>query len=405
MSPKLLFLTPDLPYPPHQGAAIRTYNLIKNLAPNHDVHLLSFVHGGDEARRVEALSPHCSSVTTIPAPSRSVGRRALSVLVSPHPDMALRLPSTEFEDRLRVCLSSERFDFVQVEAIEMAQYGLAVKEVHTSSPQPLVVFDDINAEYLLQRRAFETDVRHPRRWLGAVYSLVQWRKLQRYERRVCQRLDRIVVVSEADARALQRLVPGFHCFVVPNGVDTSYFQTTSPEAESDTTLVFTGKMDFRPNVDAVVWFVEDVLPLIRQQVPEAVFKIVGRDPLPRVQVLAETPNVTLTGYVSDIRPYIEEAAVYVVPLRVGGGTRLKVMEAMSMGKAIVSTSLGCEGIDVAHERELLIADDAASFAQAVVTLMKERDQRRTLQVAARRAAEKEHDWTQITPLLERVYES
>lgn len=404
MSPKVLFLTPDLPYPPHQGAAIRTYNLIKNLAPRHDVHLLSFLQGGDEGQRLEALSPYCANVITVPAPSRSAGRRALSVLFSSRPDMALRLPSTEFDNQLRMCLLRERFDFVQVEAIEMAQYGLAAKEIRASS-QPLVVFDDINAEYLLQRRAFETDVRHPRRWLGAVYSLVQWRKLQRYERRVCQRLDRIVVVSEADARALQRLVPGLRCFVVPNGVDTNYFQPTSPEAESDTTLVFTGKMDFRPNVDAVLWFVENVLPLIRQQMPEAVFKIVGRNPHPRVQALGETPNVSLTGYVSDIRPYIEEAAVYVVPLRVGGGTRLKVMEAMSMGKAIVSTSLGCEGIDVSPGRELLIADDAGSFAQAVVGLMKDRDRRRTLQVAARRAAEREHDWTQITPLLEHVYES
>jgi sugar transferase (PEP-CTERM/EpsH1 system associated) len=404
MSPKLLFLTPDLPYPPHQGAAIRTYNLIKNLAPDHEVHLLSFVQGEDESQRLEALSPYCGSVTTIPAPSRSAGRRALSVLFSPRPDMALRLPSIEFENQLRICLSRERFEFVQVEAIEMAQYGLAAQDMRASS-QPLVVFDDINAEYLLQRRAFETDVRHPRRWLGAVYSLVQWRKLQRYERQVCQRLDRIVVVSEADARALQRLVPGLHCFVVPNGVDTSHFRPTSPEAESDTTLVFTGKMDFRPNVDAVLWFVDDVLPLIRQQVPEAAFKIVGRNPHPRLQALDETPNVSLTGYVSDIRLYIEEAAVYVVPLRVGGGTRLKVMEAMSMGKAIVSTSLGCEGIDVAHGRELLIADDAGSFAQAVVGLMKDRDRRRALQVAARRAAEREHKWTQITPLLERVYES
>jgi sugar transferase (PEP-CTERM/EpsH1 system associated) len=405
MSPKLLFLTPDLPYPPHQGAAIRTYNLIKNLAPDHDVHLLSFLQGGDEGQRMEALSPYCASVVTVPAPSRSAGRRALSVLLSSRPDMALRLPSAEFNNRLRILLSRERFDFVQVEAIEMAQYGLAAQDMRASSPQPLVVFDDINAEYLLQRRAFETDVRHPRRWLGAAYSLVQWRKLQRYERRVCQRLDRIVVVSEADATALQRLVPGLHCFVVPNGVDTSYFQPTSPSAESDTTLVYTGKMDFRPNVDAVLWFVEDVLPLVRQQVPEVTFKIVGRNPHLRLRALGEAPNVTLTGYVSDVRPYVEEAAVYVVPLRVGGGTRLKVMEAMSMGKAIVSTSLGCEGIGVSHGRELLIADDAGSFAQAVVSLMKDRDRRRTLQVAARDTAEREHDWTQITPLLERVYES
>jgi sugar transferase (PEP-CTERM/EpsH1 system associated) len=404
MSPRLLFLTPDLPYPPHQGAAIRTYNLIKNLAPRHEVHLLSFVQGPDQAERVEALSRYCASVTTLPTPSRSTGRRALSVLFSPHPDMALRLPSSAFENQLRISLERERFDFVQVEAIEMAQYGLAVKEM-SASHQPLVVFDDINAEYLLQRRAFEADVKHPRRWLGALYSLIQWQKLERYEELTCRRLDRIVVVSEADARALQTLLPNLRCFVVPNGVDTSYFHPTGAEQESDTTLVFTGKMDFRPNVDAVLWFAQEVLPLIRREFPETEFNVVGRNPHPRLEAVRNAPGVRLEGYVSDIRPYVAQAAVYVVPLRVGGGTRLKVMEAMSMGKAIVSTSLGCEGIDVAHEQELLMADDPAAFAHSVVDLMKDRNRRRELQTTARRVAEIEHDWRQITPLLERVYES
>jgi sugar transferase (PEP-CTERM/EpsH1 system associated) len=404
MSPRLLFLTPDLPYPPHQGAAIRTYNLIKNLAPRHEVHLISFVQGPDEAERVEALSPYCASVTTVPTPSRSNVRRALSVLFSPRPDMALRLPSSAFENQLRISLERERFDFVQVEAIEMAQYGLAVKEM-TASHQPLVVFDDINAEYLLQKRAFEADVKHPRGWLGALYSLIQWQKLERYEELACRRLDRIVVVSEADARALQRLLPNLRCFVVPNGVDTSYFHATGAEQESDTTLVFTGKMDFRPNVDAVLWFAQEVLPLIRQELPETEFKVVGRNPHPRLEAVRNAPGVRLEGYVSDVRPYVAEAAVYVVPLRVGGGTRLKVMEAMSMGKAIVSTSLGCEGIDVAHEQELLIADDPAAFAHSVLGLMKDRKRRRELQITARRVAEREHDWRQITPLLEFVYES
>ncbi len=404
MSPRLLFLTPDLPYPPHQGAAIRTYNLIKNLAPRHEVHLLSFIQGEDEAERLESLSPYCTTVATVPAPSRSPVHRALSVLFSSRPDMALRLPSSSFANQLRMSLERERFDFVQVEAIEMAQYGLAIREMRTSS-QPVVVFDDINAEYLLQRRAFETDIRHPRRWLPALYSLVQWQKLQRYEEDVCRRLDRTVVVSEADSRALHRLLPDLHCFVVPNGVDSSYFLPSSPEAESDTALVFTGKMDFRPNIDAVLWFVQEVLPLIRQEIPEAKFNVVGRNPHPRLRAVRETPGVTLTGYVRDVRPYVAEAAVYVVPLRVGGGTRLKLMEAMAMGKAIVSTSLGCEGIDVSHKRELLIADDPPTFAQAVVGLMEDRARRRRLQITARSVAESEHDWSQITPLLEQVYES
>ena len=285
----------------------------------------------------------------------------------------------------------------------MAQYGLAIKEMELSSP-PLIVFDDINAEYLLQRRAFEADIRQPSRWMGALYSFIQWRKLQHYQQDVCRRLDRIVVVSEADAKALQGLLPSLPFTVVPNGVDVQYFQPGDPKDESDTTLVFTGKMDFRPNVDAALWFAKEVLPLIQVEIPDAMVKVVGRNPHPRLQALQQTPNVMLTGYVDDVRPYIREAAVYVVPLRVGGGTRLKILEAMSMAKAIVSTSLGSEGIEVGHGRELVIADDPASFSRAVIDLMRDGEQRRRLGLAARSLAQSKHDWQRIAPLLERVYE-
>lgn len=402
MSRKLLFLTPDLPYPPHQGAAIRTFNLIKNLAPHYEIHLLSFIQGRDVSGRTEPLADYCASIASVPSPHRSTARRAISVLFSPSPDMALRLPSSEFADALRVSLSRERFDFVQIEAIEMAQYGLAVKNMPVS-PKPLVVFDDINAEYLLQKRAFETDARQPSRWLAALYSYIQWRKLQRYEAHACRQLDRVVVVSEADAKALQSLVTALQCAVVANGVDTDFFCPREAE-DSDTTLVFTGKMDFRPNVDAVLWFTREVLPLIRREVPQASLNIVGRNPHARLQYLQGSPNVVLTGYVDDVRPYIAEAAVYVVPLRVGGGTRLKLLEAMSMARAIVSTSLGCEGIAVHPDRELVIADDPVSFAQAVVRLIRDRERRAELGVSARKLAVARHDWRHITPLLERVYE-
>jgi len=403
MSRKLLFLTPDLPYPPHQGAAIRTLNLIKNLAPHYEIHLLSFIQGRDTPGRTEPLADYCASMATVPSPHRSTARRAISVLFSASPDMALRLPSSEFSDALRISLSRERFDFVQTEAIEMAQYGLAVKNMKLPSP-PLVVFDDINAEYLLQKRAFESDVRQPRRWLGALYSLIQWRKLQRYEARACRELDKVVVVSEADAKALRSLVPTLQCAVVPNGVDTDFFHPLEAE-ESETTLAFTGKMDFRPNVDAVLWFIREVLPQIRREVPQASLKVVGRNPHARLQGLQRSSNIILTGIVDDVRPYIGEAAVYVVPLRVGGGTRLKLLEAMSMAKAIVSTSLGCEGIPVQPDRELVIADDPASFAQAVVRLIRDRERRSELGVSARELAVAQHDWRHIAPLLERVYES
>jgi len=404
MTAKILFLTPDLPYPPHQGAAIRSFNFIKNLASRHEIHLLSFIQGRNNLNRIDPLSRYCISTVTVPVAGRSATSRAFSVLFSAKPDMALRLPSPQFTNQLRIHLERERFDFVQVEAIEMAQYGLAVIEMSLPSP-PLVIFDDINAEYVLQRRAFETDMKHPSLWVGAFYSLIQWQKLRRYEADVCRRMDRVVVVSKGDGKALQRLVSGLKTSVVPNGVDISYYSPADREKESDATLVFTGKMDFRPNVDAVLWFAQEVWPLIQKDIPDARFKVAGRNPHPRLEPLKGFSGITLTGYVEDIRPHIAEAGVYVIPLRVGGGTRLKVLEAMSMTKAIVSTSQGCEGIDITPGQELLIADEPLPFAEQVVSLMKDRERRRELGLAARSLVEARYDWQHITPLLEQVYES
>ncbi len=393
---KILFLTPELPYPPDRGASIRTFNLIKNLSSRHEIHLLSFSTKESALAEAGPLLDLCSQIETLLAPHRSTLQRLLSILLSPLPDMALRLPSAEFEIRLKALLRKEDFDLVQVEAIEMARY---IPTVIESQSPPRLIFDDINAEYLLQKRAFETDLPHLR-WLGAVYSLIQWHKLRRYEAWACRRADQVVAVSEPDGEALRRLVPGLPVSVVPNGVDTQYYQPV--EGEADGSLVFTGKMDFRPNVDGVLWFFERVWPLVKGRLPQSRLLVVGTNPSPRLSPLLQDPQVTVTGFVPDVRPYIARANIYLVPLRMGGGTRLKVLEAMAMGKAIVSTSLGCEGIKTTGQ-ELAIADNPSDFARRVIELWGDEKRRKSLGVAARRLAKK-YDWKVITPLLEEVYE-
>ena len=411
---KILFLTSQLPYPPHQGGAIRTYNLIVNLAPRHEIHLLSFVNSPDDVERAAPLQQYCQTIQAVPVPRRSSLKRLLTTLFSPLPDMALRLPSAEFRRKLAAFLEGERFDVVQVESIEMAPYAMDDagwdtddRPFDSAQDRPLWVFDDYNAEYVLQQRAFETDVRHPRRWIGALYSFIQWQKLRRYEAAVCQRVDRVVAVSEADKEILQKLGPGMKVTVIPNGVDTRAYdpEQTYPLVLEPHSIVFTGKMDFRPNIDAVLWFCHQVLPLIKTQVPDVHFYIVGQKPPPRLRPLAEDPAVTLTGYVDEVQPYIAGARVYVVPLRIGGGTRLKIMEAMALGKAIVSTSLGCEGYPVTSGRELVIADTPHDFARCVVELLGNARRRDKLGRAGRRFVEERYDWRAIVPRLERVYES
>jgi glycosyltransferase involved in cell wall biosynthesis len=336
-------------------------------------------------------------------------QRILGLATSRLPDMAQRLPSVEFASALDRLLEDEAPDIVQVEGIELAQYLFQVAERRDDAGRPLLVFDDHNAEYVMQQRAFETDIRQPRRWIAAAYSWVQGRRLRRYERRACRAADRVVAVSGTDAIALQHLDPGLDPFVVPNGVDLSFcsspFQPLQDsEGPGEQDLVFVGKMDFRPNVDAVLWFAGKVLPLIRNQVPGARLWVVGKDPHPRLAALREDPAVVLTGWVEDVRPYIVGSGVYVIPLRIGGGTRLKVLEAMGLGKAIVSTSLGCEGFELVPGRELILADEPEEFALATVDLLSNAAKRERLATAARSFAAK-YDWRTIVPLMEDVYKS
>ncbi len=420
--PRLLLLTPQVPYPPHQGTTIRNYNLIANLAADFEVHLLCFRQENDNPPSNSPLVRFCTVAESTPAPTRSLANRAVTTLTAPAPDMALRLASKTFQAQLGMLLERYRYDLIQIEGIEMAPYGLWLvqhplwrsaqqKENRPEIPigRPRLVFDDHNAEYVLQQRAWETDSRAVRRLHAAAYSFIQWNKLQRYERTVCQRADRVIAVSDADRQALLRLDPTLKITVVPNGVDLDYYaayqRARDPLAPDygPHALIFTGKMDFRPNVDAVIWFAHEVLPLVRQQTPDARLVVVGKQPHERVQALASLPGVTVTGYVPDIRAHIAAAAVYVVPLRMGGGTRLKILEAMAMRSAIVSTRLGCEGFPLEGGQVVAFADEPAAFAESVTALLRDPARRQAMGDAGRQFVDSNYGWGAIVPKLKAVY--
>jgi len=416
---RLLVLTPQLPYPPRQGTTIRNFNLIAQLSARHEVHLLTFVERGGQSPEATPLRDHCTSIRTVVAPGRPLSVRLRDLALTPHPDMALRLRSPAFQQALGELVSRHAFDVIQVEGIELAQYALWLRggrppglprlpsPLSPGTP-PLLVFDDHNAEYVLQQRAFETDLRQPRRWLGAAYSFVQWRRLRRYEARMCRVADRVAACSEADCDALRALVPGLDAAVVPNGVDVAYYTGYEPDPAAlpdlgESSLVYVGKMDFRPNVDAMLWFADAVLPLVQREIPKAKLYVVGMKPHPRLRRLAGQPGIVVTGGVPDVRAYLAPAAVVVVPLRMGGGTRLKVLEAMAMSQAIVSTAVGAEGLGATHGRELLVADAPAEFARAVVALLRDPARRVALGQAARAFVAVRFDWATIVPRMEAMY--
>ncbi len=415
---KILVLAPQWPDPPRQGAAIRNLHILLYLAQRHDVTLLTFTPEGGiiDRSRLDSLS----QAEILPAPTRSSLDRFRTLLTSTQPDMAWRLHSPLMQERVRQLTTQDHFDAIHVEGIEMVPYSLLAQGTQNSKLKTMpsnevkgqnsITYDAHNAEYLLQRRAFTTDLGHFRRWPKALYSLVQWWRLRRFEMQACLRSAHILAVSESDKAALARLTPraADRITLLPNGVDTAYWSLSAHYPREgiplpDGSLVFDGTMDFRPNVDAVVWFVGKVWPLIKAERPETQFFIVGRSPAPQVRALANVPGVTVTGAVEDPRAWVAQASVYVVPMRMGGGVRLKVLQAMAMERAIVSTPMGAEGVAVGRGKEMLLAQSPAAFANATLSLLADPQRRAAIGRAARELVWARYTWSVLLPVLDNVY--
>ncbi len=399
----LLFLTPQLPYPPRQGTAIRNWGLIHHLSRAHTVTLLSFQEADQPPPGDELLA--AARVVTVPAPTRTRADRVRTLLTSA-PDLAERRWSLAFRHALTQLLRDGDFAVAHVEGLEMAPYLAAL---HTA-PGLSVVYDAHNVEHQLQQSAFATDARQPARWPAAAYSWLQGPRLKRFEADVCRAADAVTCVSNEDAAALRALVPDLHPTLVPNGIDVADYVVFAerigmhpPAPQQPPSVVFTGKMDYRPNVDAVVWFASEIWPRLRAARPGAQFLVVGQKPAPAVQALHGRAGIVVTGAVDDTRPYLAQAAVYVAPLRMGGGTRFKLLEALALGRPVVSTTLGAEGFAVQTGRELVIADRPAEFAEAVAALLSNPARGQALAQAGRTFVAAHYDWSVIIPALESVY--
>jgi polysaccharide biosynthesis protein PslH len=388
----ILQIVPQLQWPAQQGSSLRNLGILRILAAQHSVHVLGFVEPGaaDVAERTAALSHICEGAWAVPLVPRTSAARLRQFLTSSRPDLAHRLNRDDFHAVLGERLGERRFDIVQVEGLEMAPY---VDTIRRCSPSSRIVLDCHNLESALQGRALATDAMDPRRWPAALYSLVQAHRLRRYERAACRSVDALVAVSEADAAGLRVLAPGRDIVVLPNGIDPAGASPTAVDGPAFD-LVFTGKMDYRPNVDAVLWFAEQVWPRIRARRPQTTWAVVGQQPHRRLARLRRLPGVEVTGWVASVAPYLAGAAVCILPLRYGGGSRLKLVEAMAAGKAVVATPAGAEGFPVAHDRELRMAADAGAFAAQVLDLLEDPAARQRLGAQACRFAA-DYDWLRL----------
>lgn len=385
---RILFLTPDVPLPADQGAKLRTIGLIRAAARFHQVDVLSFA-GTDAAAGSGAvdLANICRQLRLVDSPTpRPAIRRGAALLFDPLPDIAHRFESEEYRSALWDQLGRESYHAIQIEGLEMMPY---LPTARSAGKHASIIYDAHNAEMALQRTIFQAELRNPARLHGGLYSLAQWSKLGTYERVMMNEADAVIAVSNADAAKLR----GRHVEpeIIPNGVDTTALTFREPRT-GRTTLLFAGTLDYRPNADAARWLVERILPRIRRVRPDVRLRVVGRG---AERFRAE--GVDAIGYVDDFAAELERADVMVAPLRMGGGTRFKVLEAMAVGLPVVSTPAGLQGIDAEPERHVLVARAPVDLAAAVLRLLDDHALAQDLARSGRKLVEERYSWGIIAP--------
>ena len=391
---RILFHAHTLPYPPTWGFGIRVYQFLKLLSRQHSVSILAYEGTGDAAK-IAALSEFCEGVHVVPGgPGVDTTKRVaqLASLFSSASYQSQYLYSEAMQQRLDAICAAAPFDVIQVESSQLAA-------VFSFDPRARVVLDEHDIVYELLRRMYQTE-RSPFR---RMYNWFEYRKFKREEVAIWRRLSAVVTTSPREVPIISAAAPHTPVLSAPNGVDVDYFHPSSAEPDRDA-LVMTGLMKTRPNIDAAVYFVREILPHILSVRPQTVFYVVGGDPPEEVQKLAG-PHVVVTGGVPDVRPFVHRAAIFVVPMRMGGGTRLKVLEGLAMKKPMVSTSLGCEGIDVANGEHLIVADDPRTFADGVLRLLDDRAFGERLANCGYDVVHRLYRWESVVAHLEAFYAS
>jgi len=387
----LLWANAGLLLPLDKGGKLRTWHLLRQLARRHDITYVSFADAAATADDIAGMREVAANVVTIPRSEAAKGTvgfylDAARYLVDPAPYAVAKYRSSAYRRAIEHLMRTQQFDAI------VCDFLVPAVNLPNGLPCPAILFTH-NVESEIWRRHVE----NARNAIARRLLTTQWDRMLRFERAALARFDLVLAVSDADRQTFGRLYPAALAgpvHVVQTGVETSYFAPMNLVAKR-AHLVFTGSMDWLPNEDGMQYFVGDILPRIRQLEPDATLSIIGRAPTPAVRRLANDPSVRVTGSVEDVRPHVAEGSVYVVPLRIGGGTRLKIFEAMAMGKAVVSTTVGAEGLPVTPGQDIVIADEPQKFAEEVVRLIRHDEARRQLEKEARRLVVERYDWSAV----------
>jgi polysaccharide biosynthesis protein PslH len=388
---RVLFLSPRQVWPLNSGAKLREYHLGRCLASQAELTLLAFAADPEPLR--QAL-PFYHKVVTVPPPQRYTSWNVVRGLVGPQPLPVLNYTTPAMQQALDQQLEQNQFDLVQIEGTPMAAY---VAQIQCGPQSPLTVYDWHNIESELMARYADQAS-----WLRSLYAKRTARLLEVTESDMLRRGDAHIVCSEREQQRLQQLAPQARIHVISNGVDTQFFRGAETQPLRDR-LLFVGTLDYHANILAAVTFAQEIWPQVHAALPHLRLTLVGANPSPEVRALAAIPGVEVTGTVPDLRPYYLEAAASVVPLKTGGGTRLKILEAMAAGVPVVSTAIGAEGIHVTPGKHLLIAESTPEWICALQRILLEPGCALSLTQAGRELAVQFYDWGVIGGKLCQLY--
>lgn len=394
---KILFITHNLPCPPLHGDRLRNYHILKRVGEKHELYLLVISFDENEIKKIRLVEKFYKRIDVILMPNYGALSKPIDwfryLLAGIPPDLRLYY-SNEFCEKIIEWVSEEDFDIVNFDHSYMAIYKEAIaKELR---PKTVLTFHDVL--FVNSRRILPIEkkkLRKIRLWLHS-------KMMQHWEPQAAGEFDQVFTMSAVEKNLLLDIDPKLNIEVIPNGVDTRENQLI-PEDDSSTRILFVGNMGYLPNIDAMQYFVNDIFPLIRQKISDTELWIVGKSP-DRAVIDLQGNGVVVTGKVDDVRPYYQQCKVCVIPLRAGSGTRLKIIEAMALGRPVISTSVGCEGIEVIDNVHILIADEPAVFANNVIQLLENKQMRERLVNNARELVERKYGWDQIVENMDQIFE-
>jgi glycosyltransferase involved in cell wall biosynthesis len=395
---RILFLSPRQCWPPQSGAKLREYYFARALGQHADVTHVHFTEPG-AMPLTRADLPFCREVIPVPKPRTYTPSKIVRGLTGRWPLPVLNYTSSEMSAAFTRAVRGQHFDLVHLDSIHMAACVGPITEAMGGKPRLVYNWHNIESEVM---RRYQAGERSPVRRL---YSAITAGQIARLERSILHSAFGHVVCSERERYQLLNIASEARIAVVPNGVDTAYFDEPGMPAAPPTRVVFVGLMNYHANVEAAVSFARDIWPRLRSRLPGVTLTIVGASPAPAVLDLRGLPGIEVTGTVPDVRPYYREALAAIVPLRTGGGTRLKILEAMAAGVPVISTPLGAEGLDVTPGGNIILADpyDPDTWVRELASLAESQPRRQQLTESARRLVREQYDWTTLGESLCQTY--